>query len=80
MAILKEFDAIKEELVNYSKFQYIIQGSLGDRMNLVYAHQVPHPHETEERGTFGDIHCNILGLEGIVLLMPEMLTEFRVKK
>ena len=42
---------------------------LGTRL----AHQVPYPHETGNRGTLGDIRCNILGMEGIALLLSEML-------
>ena len=72
MKFLKELDSINDLLI--SDFEYLVKGLLGDELlSPVYAHQVQYAYKTGTRGTQGDVRCNILGMEGIALLLPEML-------
>ena len=66
--ILKELNILKD--VFTSRYPYVLwDASLSHgKMKMekpLYACRVPIPHESEETGTYGNICCNILGLEAL---------------
>lgn len=66
LEMLRELNIVREV---YSRYTYLLKDAAlcyGDlKMEPVFASQVPHPHETEEGGTLGNVCCNILGVEAL---------------
>lgn len=66
--ILKELNVLKE--VFTTRYPYVLRDASLSHGEMkmpkpLYACPVPLPHESEETGTYGDVCCNILGLEAL---------------
>lgn len=74
LKILMEMNLIQEVITG--EHPYVVKNAVishGEwKIDPVFVCPVPHPHESQDAGTLGNICCNILGLQGLWQL-PNLL-------